>query len=231
MESKSSRRKLDGETMENFCTKMRNDGASLAEIVAAVEKKFGRPYTKQAASKAIQRALKKAIPPDDLLTDADVESLERERFALECRRAELTFIEIAVQVNKKYGTKIGDGGARRLVARAQARRAVEIVVEAGKLKERMIDRCLGAMQAVYPAVLAGDMNAVTKMLELDKRLCELTKIRLFDPRTLELAGEDGRPIQVENLTLKDRLSMLESLAGGEGPPAGGYVDRTDPQPS
>jgi hypothetical protein len=113
------------------------------------------------------------------------EVLEKERRALEMRRAGADYASIAAQLG--YANK---GGAHKAVTSALARTIGETVEDAGELRRVEADRLDRLQLAIWPQAMRGDLNAVDRVL------------RLFERRA-RLLGLDAAPARFEAMPTGD----------------------------
>ncbi|KWW97367.1 hypothetical protein LI90_4339 (plasmid) [Carbonactinospora thermoautotrophica] len=119
----------------------------------------------------------------------DEETIEKERRALQMRRAGLTLDDIARELGYTHRSS-----ARKAVQRALKRTLQE---DADELRALEADRLDRLQAAIWSKAMAGDLQAVDRVLRISERRARLLGLDL--PARLEHTGPGGSPLVVEIL--------------------------------
>lgn len=135
----------------------------------------------------------------------DIERTERQIEALNLRKIGLQYDEIAKRLG--YSDK---SGAWRSVKAALDRRVSEAANEMRIIQDERLDLLLSR---VLTAVLQGDLDRVTTVLQIEKRRADLWG--LDAPKGVEVTGASGGPIVTDvGSLLRQRLDDLEARSTG-----------------
>ena len=128
-----------------------------------------------------------------------VDTIDRQRQALELRRAGVSYRQIADHLG--YA---GPSGAHRAVASALKETLQE---PADALRDLEAQRLDALQRALWPAASAGDVPAVRAMLSVMERRAKL--LGLDSPQRNELSGPNGTPFVP--VTPEDMAARFEQL--------------------
>jgi hypothetical protein len=113
-----------------------------------------------------------------------IQAVERQRSALDMRRAGATYDQIARALG--YASASGARKAIALGLKATLREP------AAELRELMLDRLDTGLRAIWPRIITGDDAAIASMIRIEKRRAEL--LGLDAPKVTEFSGQGGAPL-------------------------------------
>ena len=128
------------------------------------------------------------------------ESLEKERKAIELRRAGYTYDEIAQAIGYADHT-----GARDAVTRAIRRATSDAGV--GELRQQELDRLDRLQRAVWTTAIQGDAQAVAQALRIIDRRCKLLGLDAPIKQEITVENLDGGLIDREVARLVEMLGQ------------------------
>lgn len=139
---------------------------------------------------------------------------KRRASVVQLRVAGWNIRDIAAHLDVSVGTVHGDLSEVLVRTREQANDNVKVE------RELSIQRLELAIKKIWPAVEAGNLDAVDRLTRLEARLAKLQG--LDAPTKQELSGPDGAPIEVTaRSNLERKLEELgKRLAGGAAQPGG-----------
>lgn len=138
---------------------------------------------------------------------AKVQTLERQKKALELRRMGLGYVEIAEAMG------ISKSQAQRLVVAALADSRAEITAEADGLRAEELSRLDAMLRGLWPDARKGSVSAVDRVLKIMERRAKL--LGLDAPLRLAHGGDgDAPPIQSEHGIYAISDAELEAIARG-----------------
>jgi hypothetical protein len=155
---------------------------------------------------------------------------DRERQALELRKAGATYAQIAKQLG--YAN---EGGAHKAVGRALNVAIKQRNIVAEDVRELELQRLDQMLLGLWADAKAGKWHAIDRVLKIMER--RSAYLGLDAPKKTELSGPEGRPIEVEqyvNLTVEQRneriLAIVDAARARANPfalPAESYLAPAD----
>ena len=130
-----------------------------------------------------------------------VKATEKQRQALELRKAGASYDEIARKIG--YRSK---SGAYKAVTSALNKMLKEPAEELRTLEMARLDRLL---VGVWGAAVQGNQGAIDRVLRILERRAKL--LGLDAPQRRELSGPGGGPIEVGNMTDDERIARIVEL--------------------
>lgn len=143
------------------------------------------------------------LTPTRTVTREVIEAAELDARALELRKAGLTYERIADAIGVS-----SRGNAHRIVQRALQATIQEPADELRKMEGERLDALLRAM---WPQAMQGNEKAVQTCLSILDRRAKLFNLDLGKAR-IELSGQDGGPIQTEQVFGSDPTELAAVVA-------------------
>ena len=117
-------------------------------------------------------------------------TIERDRQAIELRRAGASFDQIARQLG--YANK---SVAYNAVSRALKRTMASMSLDADAYRQLTMDRLDAMLLGVWRSATQGDVQAISAVLRIEERRANM--LGLDAPKRTEVTGQDGGPIEVD----------------------------------
>ena len=135
---------------------------------------------------------------------SDVQALDRERQAIELRKAGASYDQIARQIG--YANK---GAAYKAVSRALKATMATMSLDADAYRQLAADRLDAMLLGVWQAATRGDPQAISAVLRIEERRASM--LGLDAPKRTEVTGQDGGPIEVDqrvSYSVEERQSRI-----------------------